>query len=160
LIWGTFFAPAQYQNSHRTGSQHCGNWSMRQGCVILADSHLGVLDGVHGLLESSFDTLIMVSDERSLAEAITKICPCLLVVDLSLADSGEANIVKRLHSAHPNIPLIILSVHDEATVAADVFAAGAAGFIVKRNVGTELLSVIRKVLKAPAYKPHFSERKA
>lgn len=120
---------------------------MRHGCVILADSHLGMLGGVHGLLESSFDTLVMVSDERSLTEAIEKIHPCLLVVDLSLPDSGEANIVKRLHGAHPHIPLIILSVHDEPTVEADVCAAGAAGFVLKRNVGTNLLPAVRKVLK-------------
>jgi DNA-binding NarL/FixJ family response regulator len=128
---------------------------MRQGCVILADPHLGILDGVHGLLESSFETLLMVSDERSLTEAIEKIHPCLLVVDLSLPDSGEANIVKRLHQAHPNIPLIILSVHDEPTVAADVRAAGADGFIIKCNVGTELLSTVRAVLKDRAPSPPF-----
>jgi DNA-binding NarL/FixJ family response regulator len=123
---------------------------MRPGCVILADSHLGMLGGVHGLLESSFDTLVMVSDERSLTEAIEKIHPCLLIVDLSLPDSGDANIVKRLHNAHPNIPLIILSVHDEPTVEADVCAAGAAGFVLKRNVGTHLLPAVRKVLRSQA----------
>lgn len=119
---------------------------MRHGCVILADPHLGMLGGVHSLLESSFDTLLMVSDERSLTEAIEKIHPCLLVVDLSLPDSGEANIVKRLHSAHPHIPLIILSVHDEPTVESDVCAAGAAGFVLKRDVGTKLLTAVRRVL--------------
>lgn len=120
---------------------------MRQGCVILADPHLGILDGVHRLLESSFETLVMVSDERSLTEAIEKIHPCLLVVDLSLSGAGEGNIVKRLHRSHPNIPLIILSVHDEPTVEADVRAAGAAGFVIKRNVGRELLSAMRLVLE-------------
>lgn len=121
---------------------------MIHGCVILADSHLGMLGGVHGLLESSFATLVMVCDERSLTEAIEKIHPCLLVVDLSLPDSGEANIVRRLHSAHPHIPLIILSVHDEPTVEADVCAAGAAGFVLKRDVGTKLLTAVRRVFKS------------
>jgi DNA-binding NarL/FixJ family response regulator len=129
---------------------------MRQRCVILADPHFGMLGGMHGLLESLFDVLVMVCDERSLTEAIGKIHPTLLVVDLSLPDSGEANIVRRLHSAHPNIPLIILSVHDEPTVAADIRAAGAAGFLVKRNVGTELLSVVKTVLKDSVYKPESS----
>jgi DNA-binding NarL/FixJ family response regulator len=124
---------------------------MRHGCVILADQHLGMLGGVHSLLESSFDTLLMVSDERSLSEAIDKIHPCLLVVDLSLPDSGEANIVKRLHSAHPQIPLIILSVHDEPTVASDVCAAGAADFVLKRDVGTKLLTAVRRVLDSKVH---------
>ncbi len=123
---------------------------MRHGCVILADPHLGMLGGVHSLLESAFETLVMVSDERSLSEAIDKIHPCLLIVDLSLADAGEANIVKRLHSAHPSIPLIILGVHDEPTVASDVRAAGAVDFVLKRDVGTQLLTVVQRVLKVEA----------
>ena len=120
---------------------------MKYGCVILADSHLGMLGGVHSLLEASFESVVMVSDERSLVEVIEKIHPCLLVVDLSLPDSGEANVAKRLHNAYPNIPLIILSVHDEPIVADEVRTAGAAGFVLKRNAGTELLSVVRKVLE-------------
>lgn len=131
---------------------------MRQGCVVLADPHLGMLGGIHRLLESSFDTLVMVSDERSLVEAIEKIHPSLLIVDLSLPDSGEANIVQRLHNAHPNIPLIILSVHDEPSVASNVCASGAAGFVVKRNVGTELLPVVRTVLREKASKSIVSSK--
>lgn len=40
---------------------------MKYGCMILADSHFGMLGGVHSLLGASFETLVMVSDERSLA---------------------------------------------------------------------------------------------
>lgn len=126
---------------------------MRQGCVILADPHLGMLGGVHGLLESSFDALVMVSDERSLNEAIEKIHPILLVVDLTLPNSGEPNIVKRLHGAYPKIPLVVMSVHDEPSVASTVRAAGAAGFVIKRNIGTELLSVIQAVLSDRSCRP-------
>ncbi|WP_168164312.1 response regulator [Pirellula sp. SH-Sr6A] len=123
---------------------------MRTGCVILADPHLGMLGGVHRLLESSFQTLVMVSDERSLTEAIEKIQPSLLVVDLSLSNSGEANIIQRLHSAHPNIPLVVLSVHDEPSVASVACASGAAGFVIKQNIGTELLPVVKSILRVEA----------
>jgi DNA-binding NarL/FixJ family response regulator len=112
-----------------------------------------MLGGLHGLLANSFDALVMVSDERSLNEAVEKIHPNLIVVDLSLTESGEANIVKRLHSVHPDIPLIVLSVHDEPSVAANVRESGAAGFVVKRRVGTDLLSVVQEVLKERVSNP-------
>lgn len=127
-----------------------GVCSIRTGCVILADPHLGMLGGIHGLLESSFQTLVMVSNERSLKEAIEKIQPSLLVVDLSLSSSGEANIVQRLHSAHPNIPMVVLSVHDEPSVASVACASGAAGFVIKRNIGTELLPIVKNILRGEA----------
>jgi DNA-binding NarL/FixJ family response regulator len=124
---------------------------MTYGRVILADSHLGILGGVHSLLDASFDAVLMVADERSLVEAIEKFKPCLVVVDLSLPDSGEANIVRRLSRSHPDVCLIVLSVHDEPTVANEVRSAGAAGFVLKRSAGTELLPAVREVLRGGTY---------
>lgn len=124
---------------------------MKNGRVILADSHLGMLGGIHSLLEASFEAVLMVADERSLMEAIEKFKPCLVVVDLSLPDSEEANIVNRLRRCHPDVCLIVLSVHDEPTVATVVRSAGAAGFVLKRSAVTELLPAVREVLRGGTY---------
>src|SRR5438094_808799 len=51
--------------------------AMKSGRVLLADSHLNVLGGVHSLLEGLFDTVIMVADERSLVDAVTAFRPDL-----------------------------------------------------------------------------------
>src|ERR1051326_418039 len=101
---------------------------MKQGRVLLADSHLGVLGGVHGLLDTVFDTVLMVADERSLMDAVGEFQPALVVVDLSLPDAGEVNIARRLMDRFPELHLIVLSSHDEPTVVEAVRDAGAAGF--------------------------------
>lgn len=69
---------------------------MKRGRALLADSHLGMLGGVHSLLGALFETVVMVADERSLVDAITDFKPDLVVVDLSLPGEGEANIARRL----------------------------------------------------------------
>ena len=120
---------------------------MRFGRVLLADSHLNMLGSVHSLLDSLFETVVMVADERSLLEAIPTFKPDLVVVDLSLPGVGEVNIARRLLTRHPNLRLIVLSVHDEPTVASQMRSVGVAGFVLKRNAATDLIQAVHEVLR-------------
>lgn len=124
---------------------------MKYGRVLLADSHLGILQGVHTLLDSLFETVLMVADERSLIEAVATFKPELVVVDLSLPDGLEANVVRRLMGQHPDLRLIVLSVHDDPTVAILIRNTGAAGFVLKRTTGTDLVPAIQAVLRGGIY---------
>jgi DNA-binding NarL/FixJ family response regulator len=124
---------------------------MKHGRVLLADSHLGVLGGAHSLLDSLFETVLMVADERSLMEAVGTFKPDLVVVDLSLPGDREANIARHLMQRHPDLRLIILSIHDEPTVVSQIRLTGAAGFVLKRTVATDLVPAVREVLDGGAY---------
>lgn len=124
---------------------------MKQGHALLADSHLGMLGGVHSLLDVLFETVLMVADERSLMEAIATFKPDLVVVDLSLPREGEANIAGRLMQSYPALRLIVLSVHDEPTVVSQVRKAGAAGFVLKRRAATDLIPAVQEVLRGGTY---------
>src|SRR5262249_40619360 len=103
------------------------DYAMKHGRALLADSHLGMLGGVHSLLDALFEAVLMVADDRSLVDAVTTFKPELVVVDLSLPGEGEANIARRLMGRHPDLRLIVLSVHDEPTVVAQMLSAGVAG---------------------------------
>ena len=124
---------------------------MKHGRVLLADSHLSMLQGVHSLLDALFETVLMVADERSLIEAIATFRPELVVVDLSLPGVGEANVARRLMGRHPDLRLIVLSVHDDPSVAMLIRNTGAAGFVLKRTTGTDLLPAIEEVLRGGTY---------
>jgi len=125
--------------------------AVKHGRVLLADSHLGMLKGVHSLLDALFETVLMVADERSLVDAVTTFKPDLVVVDLSLPGKGEANIAKRLMEHHPDLRLIVLSVHDEPTVVGQMLSAGVAGFVLKRSTATDLMPAVKKVLRGGTY---------
>ena len=124
---------------------------MKHGRVLLADSHLGMLGGVHSLLDGLFETVLMVADERSLVEAAATFKPDLVVVDLSLPGDGEANVARRLLGRHPDLRLIVLSVHDEPTVVTQVMSAGVAGFVLKRTAATDLIPGVAEVLRGGTY---------
>ncbi len=124
---------------------------MKPGRLLLADRHLGVLGGAHGLLHDLFDTVTMVADERSLMQAVADFCPDLVVMDLSLHWGQEVDLVGQLKACHPDLRLVVLSVHDDASVADRFFAAGVAGFVVKRAVGTDLLPAVRAALAGGTY---------
>jgi len=74
---------------------------MKQGCLLLADSHINILGGIRGLLEPFFETIMMVTDEKSLLEAAEKVQPDLIVVDLSMLVSREINVARRLGKSFP-----------------------------------------------------------
>src|SRR5713226_1072102 len=126
----------------------CG---VKYGRVLLADSHLGVLGGVHSLLDDLFETVLMVADEGSLVDAVTTFKPDLVVVDLSLPNEGETNIARRLMGCYPGLRLIVLSVHDEPTVVGKVLSTGVAGFVLKRSAATDLIPAIKEVLRGEIY---------
>jgi DNA-binding NarL/FixJ family response regulator len=124
---------------------------MKHGRVLLADNHLGMLGGVHSLLDSLFQAVLMVADERSLVDAVTNFKPDLVVVDLSLPGDGEANVVRRLLERHTGLRLIVLSVHDEPTVVSQMLSAGVAGFVLTRTAATDLVPAVEEVLAGGTY---------
>ena len=119
---------------------------MKYGSVILADRHQNMLEGIRGLLEAMFETVVMVADKASLFETITKINPDLAVVDLSLPVSGEINIAHQFKDKYPELKIIILSVHDETTVVSDIMVSGVSGFVLKRTAATDLIPAVEEVL--------------
>ena len=125
--------------------------AVKHGSVLLADSHLGILRGVHSLLDALFDTVLMVADERSLLEAVTTFKPDLVVVDLSLPGEGNVNIASRLMGRRPELRLIVLSVHDESTVVSHLLSVGAVGFVLKRAAATDLIPAVEEVLRGGVY---------
>jgi len=120
-------------------------------CVVLADSHQNVLEGLRNLLETVFDTVIMVADRQSLFEAVEKVKPDLAVVDLSLPPANNDSIAREMKDYFPELEFIILSVHDEPTVIYEMMSAGASGFVLKQSVAMDLLDAVRSVREGRAF---------
>ena len=120
-------------------------------CVLLADRHHGLSEGVRGLLETTFSGVFMVADEASLMEGASRLRPSLVVVDLSLAHGDVAAMLDSLHRRAPDAKVLLLSVHDEPSVTATVLAAGADGVVLTRAIATDLLPAVDAVLAGQRY---------
>jgi DNA-binding NarL/FixJ family response regulator len=119
--------------------------------VLLADSHQNILEGIRSLLETVFEVVVMVADQKSLLDSLDNISPDLVVVDLSLPITQETNVVRRLKSVKPELKIIILSVHDEQTAVEECLSAGATGFVMKSTATNDLIPAVWDVLKGRTY---------
>jgi len=117
----------------------------KASCVLLADRHHGVTEGVRGLLETLFDTVVMVADGPSLLESARRLQPEVAVVDISLTRDASLHWMTELRERCPDLKVIVLSVHDEPAVRRAAMEAGADGFVLKRAIATELLTTIESV---------------
>ena len=117
----------------------------KASCVLLADRHHGVTEGVRGLLETLFDTVVMVADGPSLLESARRLQPEVAVVDISLTRDASLRWLTELRERVPDLKVIVLSVHDEPAVRRAAMDAGADGFVLKRSIATELLTTIESV---------------
>jgi CheY-like chemotaxis protein len=94
-------------------------------CVLLADRHHGLSEGVRGLLATAFSTVVMVADEASLLEGAGRLEPDVAVVDLSLAQDGGLDWLRPIRERCPGLKVLVLSVHDEQSVRRAALEAGA-----------------------------------
>ena len=115
-------------------------------CVLLADPHHGVSEGIRRLLATKFDAVVMVADEVSLLEVADRMQTGLAVVDLALSSGNALVLVRRLRSRFPRMKIVIVSFYEQPSVSQSVLKAGADGFVVKRKIATELLAAIDAVL--------------
>jgi two-component system secretion response regulator SsrB len=113
-----------------------------QNCVLLADRHQPLMDGVRGLLETAFETVVMVADEASLLEGVSRLRPDVAVVDLSLAKDSSLGWLQEVRRRCPELKVIVLSVHDEASVRSAALEAGADAVVLKRAIVTDLLPAV------------------
>lgn len=120
-------------------------------CVLLADRHHELSEGVRGLLGTMFAGVFTVADEASLMEGAARIRPTVVVVDLSLADGDVGGFLGAIRRQAPAAKVLLLTVHDEPTVASAALAAGADGVVLTRMIATDLLEAVDAVLAGKRY---------
>lgn len=123
----------------------------KRNCVLLADRNLGLTEGMRDLLKTTFGSVVMVGDHASLFDSAERLEPTVAVIDLSLADGGGLDLITEWRGRLPDVRLIVLSIHDEATVARTVIDAGANAFVLKRTIAIDLLDAVDVVSSGEIY---------
>lgn len=109
---------------------------------MLAVPHGGLSEGIRGLLGTAFPSVVMVADEHALASCVESLQPALVVFDLAIAPSGGLALLARLRTAHPGLCWIALGDNDDPALCRAALAAGAKRFLLKRSLGSELMSAV------------------
>ncbi len=121
--------------------------------VLIVDDHPMMRQGLAQLIESEPDLAVggEADTARQALEAIRRSAPDLALIDISLPDKSGLELIKDLHNSHPELPLLVVSMHDEALYAERVLRAGGRGYIMKQEGGQKLLQAIRRVLGGQVY---------
>ncbi|MDO9229356.1 MAG: response regulator transcription factor [Syntrophales bacterium] len=84
-----------------------------------------------------------------------------VVLDITLPDVSGLDVLSRLKSERPTLPVLIMSIHDEEPYALRVLKAGASGYLMKDSLPEELIKAIRKIASGGKYiSPSLAERLA
>jgi DNA-binding NarL/FixJ family response regulator len=121
--------------------------------IFLVDDHDVVRLGAARVIEREAD-LMICGEARSVGEAmplIRKVCPDLVVADISLKNSNGLEMVKTLHAEFPKLCLLVMSMHDELIWAEVALRAGARGYIMKESSIETLIPAIRTVLEGQIF---------
>jgi len=115
--------------------------------VLLADDHSIVRAGLRRIVEESDDIEVVAeaSDGREAVLAVRKACPDVAVIDISMPVLDGLEVITQLKSEHPEVPILVLTMHDEPQYVIRAIETGAMGYITKQSAPEQLVKAIRKV---------------
>jgi len=121
--------------------------------VYLVDDHQIVLQGLIKLIEQE-EGLEVCGEAGSVSEAlpaIRELDPDVILVDISLEDSNGLELIKMIDDLGLQIPMLVLSMHDESLYAEHALRAGASGYVMKQAAANTLIQAIEKVMDGEIY---------
>lgn len=126
---------------------------MQPAKIFIVDDHPLVRNGLRMLIESETDLCVCCETDRieGTMGLIAECSPDLAIIDLSLPDGNGIELINRIKRQHPDIPVLVSSMHDESLFAERVLHTGAQGYINKQEAGDQVIEAIRQILRGEIY---------
>ena len=121
--------------------------------VVVVDDHPMTRHGLVQLINAQPDLLVTAEagDARQAPAAIRPPLPDLVLADITFPGKSGTELIKDLQALHPEVPILVLSMHDESIYAERVLRAGGRGYLMKSEGGEKVLEAIRCVLAGHIY---------
>jgi DNA-binding NarL/FixJ family response regulator len=116
--------------------------------ILLVDDHPMVRERLADIIQREPDMNVVgeAEDRRGALGLTQSTSPHLAIIDLTLKNSSGLELIKDLRAQHPDILILVVSMHDESLHAERVIHAGARGYITKQEATKKILLAIRTVL--------------
>ena len=121
--------------------------------VLIADDHALIRKGLKQLLDDT-DDMRMTGEAENGMQAIRMADESafdVVLLDISMPDKHGIDVLKQLKANHPQLPVLMLSMHPEEQYALRSMKAGAAGYLNKQSAPVQLVSAIRQVASGKKY---------
>lgn len=124
--------------------------------VLLADDHAILRAGLKMLLnaESDMEVVAEAEDGAAAIEKTRELKPDVVLMDITMPGLNGLHATREIIRAHPDVKVLVLTMHEDETYLRQFLRAGASGYVVKKAVDTELISAIRAVYREDMYIYH------
>lgn len=121
--------------------------------ILIVEDHPMTRYGLVQLITNEPDLLICgEADNAQKAMSLSKTCePDLVLADITMAGKSGLEFIKDMQALRPDLPVLVLSMHDEMIYAERVLRSGGRGYLMKSEGGTKVLQAIRRVLNGGVY---------
>jgi len=121
--------------------------------LLIVDDHPMMRNGLAQLIDNEGDLKVVAEADNAgqAIQAIAKNKFDLVLVDISLPDKNGLELIKDIRTLKPDLPILVVSMHDELIYAERVLRAGARGYIMKQEGGQKFLIAIRQVLAGKVF---------
>lgn len=119
--------------------------------VLLGDDHAMFSEGLRRILEPQFEIVGTAENGMELMAAIERLHPDVIVIDISMPLLNGIGVARRLQKIANPPKIIILTMHTDATFAAQGFKAGASGYVLKSSPASEIVTAIQEALRGRVY---------
>ena len=129
--------------------------------ILIVDDHPFMRAGLAQLIDKQPGMMVAAEagDPASALGELAKARFDLVLTDITMPGRSGIEFIKDLQALHPELPILVISMHDELIYAERVLRAGARGYIMKEAGGENLLAALRQVLAGEVYvSPKMSAR--
>ena len=121
--------------------------------ILIADDHSVVRKGLKQILLDEFSSALIeeVADAEALIKKVISSQWDVVISDLSMPGRSGLDALQQIKSSHPNLPVLILSIHPEEQYALRALKSGASGYITKDAAPDELVKAVQKILLGKKY---------
>src|ERR1700723_1027119 len=125
----------------------------RKKTVFVVDDHPLLRQGLAMLINRESDLMVCGEAEEAptAMKALAAARPDILIVDISLNGPDGLDLLKNLRTLYPDLPVLILSMHDESIYAERALRARANGYIMKQEATEKVLVAVRRILDGEIY---------
>lgn len=121
--------------------------------ILIADDHSMVREGLSAMLKLFEDVEVVgeAADGKEAIDRVGELKPDVVLMDIAMPGLGGLEATIEIKKRHPEVKVLVLTQYDDSEYVSRFLKEGVSGYILKRAMGSELVTAIRAVMKGESY---------